>query len=201
MPSRLLPGTVALALAALAAAGVHGDARVTRTWSGRTCGSPSFTRPTSTRGCSRTRSCPNRFDRGLRPGAGERPVRRRRAHGHHHQARARRGRALALARLRRLLPGRAGVQPVQGRGRAARAQPHGAGRRGGRQPRVRSRLAQPVRADRQLGPVPAAGRQLPVRGSDRTRASARCATSSSRTSSTTWTGSRSASSAWATGRR
>ena len=43
-----------------------------------------------------------------------------------------------------------------------RALPHGAGRRGARQPRVRSRREEPVREDRQLGRVPAARRELPV---------------------------------------
>ena len=66
-------------------------------------------------------------------------VRRHRAHRDDGEAHPRQRRSLAVARLRRRLGGRAGVQRVQGRGRDPRAVARRHGRRGARQPRVRSR--------------------------------------------------------------
>ena len=87
---------------------------------------------------------PEHVRSGLRPAARERAVRRHRAHRDAREADPRDVEPLAVARLRRRVPGRAGVQHVQGRGRDARAVARRHGRRGARQPRVRSRREEPL---------------------------------------------------------
>ena len=122
---------------------------------------------------------PEQVRSGLRPAPGARAVRRHRAHRDAGQAHPQRvDEPLAVARLRRLLPGRAGVQRVQGRGRDARAVARGHGRRGARQPRVRPRLAATCSRRSTTGRSSRTWPRTTRSTTRRIRRSARCATSS-----------------------
>ena len=89
------------------------------------------------------------------------------------------GRALAAPRLGRHLPGRAGLQPVQRRGRDARPVALGLDADGARQPRVRQGRRQPVEQQCQrFGGFPILAANYPFADPDRSARSPSCATSS-----------------------